>query len=456
MRVFHTIAAAGLCFVGVVGCNNFLNSEKATADPNNPVVATRNQLFVGVQANVFGLQEGPVEMIACEWMQQCAGINGRFVDQQGVYSITPGSFDIPFSNLYVAGGLIQIRRVKALADSATPKDLPMKGMTEVLEAMTMLFGTDVWGDLPYREATSDNATPHFDPQQQIYADLLTLLNQAITDLSAAGQPAKPELDLVYGGNKAYWIEAAHTLKARIYLHRVEKLGNGEYTNALAEARQGISAPLHDWQTLHGNSITTEKNMWWQFQQSSFGADLVAGSTLVNAMEAQSDPRIPDYFGENNNGGYGGYDVATQATPVDDISPIAGSTRADDPTFRQPIITYDETQLIIAEAAFKTGDLVSAAAALKNVRDRYGKSVIAAPTLADIMTEKYIDLFQNYEVWNDYKRTCLPVLTPARGRTVIPGRLYYGQTEEQTNPNTPRSDQQNLTTVRNWNDPAACT
>ena len=90
-----------------------------------------------------------------------------------------------------------------------------------------------------------------------------------------------------------------------------------------------------------------------------------------------------------------------------------------------------------------------------MRARYGKTAIANPTLADIMTEKYIILYQNLESWNDYKRTCLPVMHPARGKTVIPGRLYYGQTEEQTNPNTPPSSQQNLATVRNANDPAAC-
>jgi hypothetical protein len=79
-----------------------------------------------------------------------------------------------------------------------------------------------------------------------------------------------------------------------------------------------------------------------------------------------------------------------------------------------------------------------------------------------MDEKYIALYQNLEVWNDYKRTCLPVMHPARGKSVIPGRLYYGQTEEQTNGSaqygpghTPSSDEQNLFTVRNANDPAAC-
>ena len=77
------------------------------------------------------------------------------------------------------------------------------------------------------------------------------------------------------------------------------------------------------------------------------------------------------------------------------------------------------------------------------------------TLNDIMTEKYITLFQNPEVWNDYKRTCLPALKPARGRSRIPGRIYYGLTEEQTNSNTPSSSAQNLFTFRNANDPNGC-
>src|SRR5438876_6406778 len=37
--------------------------------------------------------------------------------------------------------------------------------------------------------------------------------------------------------------------------------------------------------------------------------------------------------------------------------------------------------------------------LQNARSRFGKSLIAAPTLTDIMTEKYITLFQNIEYWN---------------------------------------------------------
>ena len=448
-----SIAAAALCATMLGGCKNFLDSEKAVADPNAPTVASTNQLFVGALANVFGNEEGPVAMIICEWMQQCAGINGRFVETQGVYTIDASTFDIPFQNIYNGGGLIGIRAVEAKADAAGDK--LYKGIAEVLEAMDVGFAADVWGDIPYADAVGNNPTPAFEPQMQVYTDLLALLDKAIADMGAGG--AGPgAYDLVYGGSASKWIEAAHTLKARIYLHQVEKLGATQYANALAEAKKGIASPGDDWKTKH-TGATSERNMWAQFQNTSFGNDLVAGAVLVNVMTAQKDPRIPQYFATNPSGTYGGYDVVTGTTDAKLISPLVGAGLYQTDDFQQPIITYDETQLIIAEASFQSGDKAGAATAFNNVRARYGKPSISstALTLNDIMTEKYIALYQNPESWNDYKRTCLPALKPARGKARIPGRLYYGQTEEQTNSNTPSSNTQNLFTFRNANDPNAC-
>ena len=444
------LAAAGFGLVAVTsGCGNFLDATKATADPNAPTAASVNQLLAGIEANVFGEQEGPVAMLICEWMQQCAGTAGRFVEVQGTYTITNSSFDGSFASIYTAGGLLAIKDAEARADKLP--DAQYKGVLEVLETMDVLFGVDNWGGIPYREAVT-TTTPNFDPQLQIYDDLLKLLDQAITDLNGSGS-GPGAYDLVYGGDKVKWTQAAHTLKARIHLHLAEVRGAGEYAAARTEAQSGISAPANDWKTIHSEA-TSERNMWLQFQLTSFGQDLVAGATLVQIMKAQNDPRLPDYFGQNSAGGYGGYDVATQLTVGGDPSPIANSNR-NVPTFSQPIITYDENQLIIAEAAFRAGDIPGAAIALNNVRSRFGKSVIAAPTLSDIMTEKYIALFQNIESWNDYKRTCLPALTPALGRSVVPGRIPYGITEQQTNPNTPADPGPTLITGRNANDPASC-
>ena len=57
-----------------------------------------------------------------------------------------------------------------------------------------------------------------------------------------------------------------------------------------------------------------------------------------------------------------------------------------------------------------------------------------------MEEKYVALFQNTEVWNDYRRTCYPNLTPASGN-FIPARLVYGTDERRANPNIPSPSQQ---------------
>ena len=448
MKRIWTIATA-LSLASTAACN-FLDSPKAVADPNNPTVASTNQLFVGVQANTFGYYEGYVPMLVCMWMQQCAGINSRFVQTEGEYGITHGSLDFTFSSVYVGGGLVGIRIVEANADKAGDK--LYKGIAEVHEAMMMMLTADSWGDIPYRDAVSGNPLAAFDPQMQIYDDLLTLLDNAIADLNGAG-PGPGSVDLVYGGDKAKWIQAAHTLKARVYLHRVEKLGAGEYAKALAEAQLGISTPANDWLTQH-STANAERNVWQQFQTTSgFGQDLVAGARLVNIMKAQNDPRLPDYYAQSPNGGYIGFDVTVGTTDLNTVSLLRG-TRQTDPTFRQPIITYDENQLIIAEALFQASDVTGAASALNTVRARYSKPAITTPTLNDIMTEKYIALFQNPEVWNDYKRTCLPVLQPAVGKAVIPGRFLYGQTQVQTDPQ-PATENDNITTRRNANDPAAC-
>jgi hypothetical protein len=318
-------------------------------------VASRNQLFVGVQAAQFGFQEGFTAMLICEWVQQCGGIGGRFVDQQGTYSIQPTDIDIPFEDVYRGGGLVGVRAVEASAEAEGDKYY--KGVAEVFEAMNMMYAADVWGDVPYRYAISDSTEPPFDPQMQIYDDLLALLDKAIADLGGPGT-GPLAFDLIYGrksaaDQKAAWIQAAHTLKARLYLRRVEKLGAAQYTSALNEAKLGISSPANDWKTYH-TGATSERNMWAQFQISSFGNDLVAGKPLADLMVASNDPRLPEYFGKNSSGTYSGYDVSTGVQTVP-ISPLVGSARTNNPQFAQPIITYDETQLIIAEAAFQTND-----------------------------------------------------------------------------------------------------
>ena len=88
--------------------------------------------------------------------------------------------------------------------------------------------------------------------------------------------------------------------------------------------------------------------------------------------------------------------------------------------------------------------------LNTVRSRVGKPTKPA-TLQGIMSEKYIQLFQNVEVWNDYKRTCTPNFPPTQVGQKMPGRMYYDPNERFTNTNIPAAGQ-GFNGSRNPDDP----
>jgi hypothetical protein len=130
------------------------------------------------------------------------------------------------------------------------------------------------------------------------------------------------------------------------------------------------------------------------------------------------------------------------------------------SFRQPLITWAENQLILAEAKFRTQGEAAARVHVNNVRRAVGLPELATVTFEDVMLEKHIAMFQNIEVWNDFKRTCIPLVKPYLTSAEVPGRLPYGSGERTANPNLPLPSQYPAKTTgasaqRNWNDPNPC-
>jgi hypothetical protein len=305
----------------------------------------------------------------------------------------------------------------------------------------------VWGDIPYSQAVSDTLTPKLDPQEQVYAGIQAKLDTAVTMLTAKTGAGPGAADLWYGGDAAKWLRLAHTLKARNYLHVAERQGNAAYQSALAEAQKGLQKgdDLRSYQSEDPN----EQNTWYQFITIQRSGYMSPGAFLVNLLQTRNDPRLPQYFDPNAQGQYVGAAPGQQGSAS--ISTFDEARTG--PAFRQPIVTAAENQLIIAESAFRLGQTGVALTALNAERADAGLPAVGSTSLADIMAEKYIALFQNIEVWNDWKRTCLPALTPAAGTVGgIPARLLYAQSERNTNTNIPLPSDQ---PARNWNDPNAC-
>jgi hypothetical protein len=198
-------------------------------------------------------------------------------------------------------------------------------------------------------------------------------------------------------------------------------------------------------------VNVDANLWAQFLGSR--TDITANQQFITLLQTRNDPRLARYFTQVG-GAYRGADQFGNFTGT--VSVVAPAPRlAND--FRQPLVTWEENQLILAEARFQTGDLPGALANVNAVRTANGLAALGGPvTLAQIMEEKYVALFQNIEVWNDYKRTCFPRLRPAGANNTsaaeIPGRLPYPFSERNANPNIPAPNAQ---PARNWNDPNAC-
>ncbi|HEX6966963.1 MAG TPA: SusD/RagB family nutrient-binding outer membrane lipoprotein [Gemmatimonadaceae bacterium] len=449
-RTWRLALSALLPALVAVGCSDWLTGNKLTNDPNNPTVAARSNLLVGIETGQTVLQTGDLARLFSMWMQQMAGTDRQYVSL-GVYTYDEDAFSPDWTAIYAGGGLIDIR---ALEQSALATgDTIYAGVAYVLEGFTMGTATGIWGDIPYSQAVSDSLKPKLDSQQTVYATVQAKLDTAIAFLACTSKTCvgPGSEDVWYGGGAQQWTALAHTLKARYYLDVSQRIPSA-YDSAFAETTLGIadtSGNLNSYQS----DIPQEQNIWYQFIVKQRQGYISAGKFLVDLMTASKDPRLAQYFQPIT---VSNADTIVGAPPntAGNFSSLNPATRGA-PGFRQPMVTFAENQLIRAEAALRKSapDQAAADAAYNAERTSYGLPTATGVTLPTIINEKYVALFQNgIVVWNDYKRTCLPAITPFQ--RPIPERLLYPlSAERNANPNVPPPAQQ---PALNWANPTACT
>jgi hypothetical protein len=455
----------------LAGCSDFIAAPES--DPNAVPFATANQLFVAHQANMFLWHGGTGLRFATNWMQQVGG-TGRQSQDHERYAVNENDFTPMWYPVYIQGGLIDLRKAQAITVEAG--DRVFTGILKVSEALMIGTAAAWFGDIPYSEAVNEEiAEPALDDQLTVYAAVLSLLDSAISDLQSGVGAGPGANDFNFGGDASKWIAAAHSLKARFHLHLVEVDGNSRYTQALAEAAQGISGvpQLNNWTQVHSTN-SNEANPWFLWTAAGRAGDLAGNATHIDMVNGgtpadltDDDPRISgmwsfgvsdfdmQYIGHSNNPGAG--------DPGPDASFLNLPATSD---YNNPIVSCTETAFIIAEAQSALGnDALAIAAAkdaltcqelwwgvdLSDLKDSFD-GVSGAALFALIMKQKFVSVFQNSEIWADYKRTCLPVRLPTSPATEIPGRFIYAQQERQTNSNIPEPDQ---APTRNANDPNPC-
>ena len=442
-----------LLLLGSASCSKFVDGYETS--PNSPTETNAGLLTTVIEVSTFAHYSGQFARFATIMTQQCAGAQAQYEDIAN-YSVLEGDNNNEWASHYSA-----ITDCNILIDLAGASNPHYSGIGKILKAMNLALTTDLWGDIPNREAGEglDGEAffnPGYDAQEVVYQDIQQLLTGAIADLSKSADdniilPGSD--DLIFNGDVTNWIITAHILKAR-YENRLSKRDPaGSATRALADLDNafaaGLSSPASDCNAIFpgdGNSL----NQWFAFQNDR--ADYIKmGEGFVNLLKAIDDPRLPFYATEDVNGDISGTPLGTTVTTSSDVGSYFASA-----TSPAPLVSYVEAKFIEAEAAFRANDKMRAANAHNEAIKAHVAQVTGAPvpaayetaqasetdatiTLEKIMTHKYVALFTQFEAYNDWRRTGIPQLMPNPNGVVagIPRRLPTPQNERLYNTNAPR-------------------
>lgn len=455
--------------------------QDANENPNASNDAPISAVLTGAQGTLAFSQGVDAGIQTGITAQQFSGSNGDAVAFDN-YNVNTTYYNTLWNNFYANG----LKNLNIVYNKSKQLNSPYyTGISRILTAYAFSTLSDIFGDVPYKEAldATTHPTPKFDSQQEIYEDLQKQLDQAIAELSVPSNtftaPAPSTDDLFYKGNTQNWIAAAWTLKARLAIHLTKKNPQSAAQTALSYLYdsngnyRGIASNTADLQVNFGAAVSNANPF---FQQNTNRPGWVGlGAAFVNLLNGNDiadpstkpetipvDPRRSVFATQypNGTGKYRG-SVAGVPGAFSVIGSYYGSATS-------PVVylSFAEAKFIEAEARLILNDLPNAQKALKEAttasinkiadpNNPYAsqankEAYINAKTqltgifqndLKTIITQKYIALFTQVEPWTDFRRTGYPALKPSVNGTnsnnpqgQIPRRFPYPQTEQVSNPN----------------------
>lgn len=419
-------------------CEKWIDPD-INVDPDRPLHATPDAMLPGVEASLaYYLGGFDVAGTQAIWMQQVQGVDRQASAIQD-YIFRSADPNNLWNSMY-AGPMMDLNLMIQTCDDPETRSPVLGGISKVLMALALGNMTDLWGDIPYSEAFLGDAgspvlTPGQDSQQEIYAEINSLLTQAIEDLQNDSIPIYTvNADYIYGGDENLWLRAAYHLRGRYEMH-LQKVKTVDYLAVLGDLYNGFSGIDNDMEQWF-DITAAGQNPLYQFiiqrsdyvVENPFFVDLFQRRDYANSR----DPR-DGYYAWDETGYW-----TQRFSPVD-------------------LAQYTEGMFLIAEAWYMSGDEAAARGELKRAIEaslaKYGVDAAShdawltaikadidtktGPELLEfIMVEKYKHMFCQLECWTDWRRTGYPQLSPTQG-TQVPRRYPYPQDERNFNgDNTP--------------------
>ena len=449
MKNLNIILYAFLSFVLATGCTE--DFEELNIDPNNSDAVPAHLLLGYSQRNfvntIYNVQAGG-DMGEC-WAQHWSKVQyndeARYVPRRGV-------IDNIYRNIYS----LTISEAKAMYGLAeVDGNTNLQGVALVMQAIGYQTLVEFFGPIPFAESIDvGNTQPAYDDESVIFEGVIQMLDNAATLLSS-GTGAIPETsDLFYGGNTNRWLKLANTLKFRALMR----------ISSIRSVNSELQAIVNSGNLFEGNednaqltylSAAPDANPIWETIVDGSRPEYKISSVLVETLESLNDPRLEVYASpaesdDEIRGKPVGYGNQTTLPNVglgytyDNISGLGEFYL--DPELPGVVMSYSQLNFLMAEAANK--GYISGGLEAANTYYNQGISASFAANGLDatvyltqgnipftsqsdgatkIATQQWIALFgQGFESWTEWRRTKLPVLSPAIEGAIdqIPSRLYY--------------------------------
>jgi hypothetical protein len=365
---------------------------------------------------------------------------------------------------------------------------------------------NIFGDVPFTEALNiENINPVYDDAATIYNTLFTNLDDAMSKLDLTAESFVGTNDHIYKGDVNKWMMFANSLKLKMAMSIADYDAASAQTYAQQAVTAGVMTSMMDNAELSYEGSYPNTNPLHEDLVLSGRSDFVVANTLVDYMNDFQDPRIfayvtypvpfPYALDDNDNpldttltvgdGAYffydkvgGGDSIVYETYPLtltpmtDTIDETARiylggdygesnsftghshiNSTIESPTFPGILMTYDEVQFYIAEAAARSWSVGQTAAdayaeAIEASFDWWGvtgaTTYIAQPDVAYdqanwkqlIGTQAYLAFYtRGLVAWDMYRRLDYPIMNESPDALTggpVPTRFTYPVPEQTLN------------------------
>lgn len=434
----------------LVSCER--NFDSINKDPNGVTDVPSDFLLPGAIMSLADAENGFMESFAyaSDWVQYTSC--GFWADP-GRYNFEK-SRSFMWDNLY-SGPLIDLKVMnrKAIEEDNTT----LQAVSLVMYSYGFALLADCYGPVPFHQALSAEDginKPVYDSQETVYLALLDTLEKANNLLDGVSRISiKAGYDVLFNGDGLKWKKFTNALRLRIMM-RIS--GSIDVAARLQNMIGDPDSPLPQSNadnaefTYSAANVRTWHPLYDVLSAEASDGGYRLGKTLVDYLNATSDPRLPVYGLKNGAGNYAGLPSGNGATAgqIDNYSRI-------NPRYGQKdrpgiFMSYSEVMFLLSEAAARNlisgeaktwyEDAVRANFAELGLVEGEFTTFITSPAgrytnLERISVQKWVSLFgRGLEAWTEYRRTGLPALTPAAFAfvDVVPQRFLYPLSEEQTN------------------------